>query len=530
MKPSVPIADVLIVGSGAAGLMFAAHISKYHQVHVITKDTATESNTRYAQGGIAAVLSIDDSYAKHIDDTLRAGDGLSDPEAVNILVKEAPARIFDLMCMGVDFDRLTDNALQFTREGGHSGRRVIHVGDMTGQAIESALWNSVIKENICVSDHRMVTRLLVRDNICYGVESLDKSGKVCRSYAKSVFLATGGAGQMFAKTTNPEIATGDGFVMAAESGADMMHLEFIQFHPTALAMEGAPCFLISEATRGEGGLLLTIDLHRFMHEYHAMAELAPRDIVSRAIVAEMEKTSAPHVFLDLTGQGREYVEKRFPTITQTVMQYGLHPGENRLPVAPAAHYMCGGVKTDIDGRTSIQGLYAGGEVACTGVHGANRLASNSLLESVVFAYRAAVNADRRIRYLPESWYDGINPFIDEAPPEWNSGSPEDGLIADLTNRLQVTNWKHCGIIRSDRGLQQGLNEIERIEGEFRTAGGHRSGKGKALALANLIKLSKRVYESAAGRRINAGAHYNVNCANSQSERDFKNDREDNRGT
>lgn len=512
MSTTASVADVLIVGSGAAGLMFAAHISRYHRVHIVTKDAATESNTRYAQGGIAAVLSIDDSYAKHIEDTLRAGDGLCDREAVNVLVKEAPARIFDLICMGVDFDRLTDNALQFTREGGHTGRRVIHVGDMTGQAIESALWNSVKKENIRISDHRMVIRLLVENNTCYGVESLDKQGKICRFFGKSVFLATGGAGQLFEKTTNPEIATGDGFVMAAEAGAEMQHLEFIQFHPTALALPGAPSFLISEATRGEGGILLNTRGERFMPDYHEMKELAPRDIVSRAIVAEMEKTGSEHVYLDLSGRGQEFVETRFPTITATLREYGMHPGSDRIPVAPAAHYMCGGVKTDIDGRSSIQGLYAGGEVACTGVHGANRLASNSLLESVVFAYRAAVNADRRIRYLPDSWWNGVDHFNRKEIREPVSESCENGLMEDLISELQTVNWNCCGIIRSNEGLRKGLQRIDTIECKFREAGGPDSKDVKALALGNLLALSKLIYHAASRRKQNAGAHYNIdNC-------------------
>ncbi|MBN1879836.1 L-aspartate oxidase [bacterium] len=511
MKNKITVSDVLIVGSGAAGLMFAAHISKYHNVHLITKDTATESNTRYAQGGIAAVLSIDDSYSKHIEDTLNAGDGLCDVESVNVLVKEAPARIFDLICMGVDFDRLTDNALQFTREGGHSGRRVIHVGDMTGQAIESALWDSVRKENLKISDHRMVTRLLVKKNVCYGVESLDRDGFVHHFYAKSVFLATGGAGQLFSKTTNPEIATGDGFVMAIEAGAEMKNMEFIQFHPTALALAGAPCFLISEAVRGEGAILRNSQGNRFMQDYHEMAELAPRDIVSRAIVSEMEKSSEDHVFLDMTAKSHDFVESRFPTITRTLREYGMHPADNLIPVAPAAHYMCGGVKTDIDGRTTIQGLYAGGEVACTGVHGANRLASNSLLESVVFAYRAAVNADRRIRYLPSDWWENLKPVVEQTPSQRTDQKENTQQLSGLMQMLQETNWRYCGIIRSDQGLCEGLDRINDIEKRFRAIGGHESSHVKALALANLIRLSQNIYPAAITRRVNAGTHFNTDC-------------------
>lgn len=511
MKKMPEVADVIIIGSGAAGLMFAAHISRYHSVHLITKDTATESNTRYAQGGIAAVLSIDDSYAKHIEDTVKAGAGLCDLEAVNTLVKEAPARIFDLICMGVDFDRLTDKTLQFTREGGHSGRRVIHVGDMTGQAIESALWESVKKENVKVSDHRMVTKLLVENNSCYGVESLDKNGQVCRSYSKCVFLATGGAGQLYEKTTNPEIATGDGFVMAHRAGAVLQNMEFIQFHPTALSMKDAPSFLISEATRGEGGILLTPQGDRFMPRYHPMAELAPRDIVSRAIVAEMQKTGSNNVLLDLTGKGKEFVEKRFPTITNTLGEFNIHPGTTPIPVAPSAHYICGGVKTDIDGRTSIAGLYAGGEVACTGVHGANRLASNSLLESVVFAYRAAVNADRRIRYLTDSWQEGIAQF--ESRPVSNLSEDQPGLteINDIFEKLQHINWQYCGIVRSDEDLEKGLHEVTLLSKQFQQIGGLKSSRTKALVLGNLLDLSVLIYKAALARRENAGTHYNIDC-------------------
>ncbi len=511
MNSAIPVSDVLIVGSGAAGLMFAAHISKYHNVSLITKDAATESNTRYAQGGIAAVLSIDDSYSKHIRDTLKAADGYGNPEAVNTLVKEAPARIFDLICMGVDFDRLTDNALQVTREGGHSDKRVIHVGDMTGQAIESALWNSVRKENLIVYDHETVTNLLVSNNVCYGVESIDRSGNVRKHYAKAVFLATGGAGQMFSKTTNPEIANGDGIVMAECAGAVVKNLEFIQFHPTVLALKNAPCFLITEAARGEGAKLINLQGYRFMQDYHTSGELAARDVVSRAIVSEMEKTSAEYVYLDMTHKSKDFIENRFPTVTSTLLKYDLHPEKDRIPVAPAAHYFCGGVHTDIDGRTTVDGLYAGGEVACTGVHGANRLASNSLLESVVFAYRAAVNADRRIRYLPNDWFRKLDHLTQETPRTWVMNNQKVDIIRAMKKELQRVNWKYCGIIRTDKGLRKGLQLIGHISKQFHQINGFSNGDNDAIALRNLIKLSELVYRAAIARRVNAGTHYNCDC-------------------
>ncbi len=505
------VADVIVVGSGAAGLMFAFHIGKYHKLDLFTKDKALESNTRYAQGGIAAVLTIEDDYERHIKDTLIAGDGLCDMDAVHVLVREAPARIFDLICMGVDFDRDIGNILQFTREGGHSDRRVIHVGDMTGQAIESALLKRVESYQIRVRDHQMVSRLLVHNNICYGIEVLEPDGSRHRFFSKTVFLASGGAGQLFSTTTNPEIATGDGFVMAFEAGAIMENLEFIQFHPTAFQKHQAPCFLISEAVRGEGGILLNTQGNRFMPNYHEMAELAPRDIVSRAIVAEMKKTKTDHVLLNLSHKGIEFVEKRFPTITSTIRQYGIDPGKEPIPVAPAAHYMCGGVKTDIDGRTSIRGLYAGGEVACTGVHGANRLASNSLLESVVFAFRAAVQADRFIRYLPKSWWDELENFEHTELPQQKSMTISSDKIDEIKHKLQNIMWEKCGIIRSDKGLKQALQEIKSMIKEFDEWTNGNCNNIASLELHNLLILALQVVKASLWRRVNVGTHFNIDC-------------------
>lgn len=506
------ILDVVIIGSGAAGLMFATHVSKFHAVDIYTKDVALESNTRYAQGGIAAVLTIEDTYAKHIEDTLRAGAGLCDPAAVDVLVREAPARIFDLLAMGVDFDKSEGNVWEFTREGGHSDRRILHVGDMTGQAIETALLKSVQQRNIRVFDHQMIARLLVWENTCVGVELLMPDGKRKQIFSRTVFLATGGAGQLYSVTTNPEIATGDGFVMAHDAGAALKNMEFIQFHPTAFHAPGAPAFLISESVRGEGGILLNHDGERFMPRYHPLAELAPRDIVARAIVAEMNRTHSDSVFLDINHLGSEYVERRFPHITNTVRKYGLDPATQPIPVSPAAHYICGGVQTDIDGRTTIGGLYAGGEVACTGVHGANRLASNSLLESVVFAYRAAVHADRYIRIMTDSWHQKLDQFISHSTP---SIAPVLSAIPmkeinEIRSMLQKDMWSMCGIVRSSEGMRVGLSRVKQLYDQFCAINPSVLNSTPGLELDNLLKLAQIVLESAIRSTVNVGTHYNIN--------------------
>ncbi|MBN1550886.1 L-aspartate oxidase [bacterium] len=508
--------DVIIIGSGAAGLMFAVHIARNHSVDIITKDAAFESNTRYAQGGIAAVLDIRDSYEKHFQDTMKAGAGLCDPLAVQVLVQEAPARIYDLITAGVDFDKSGDHSLEFTREGGHSDRRVLHVGDMTGQAIESALLKTIQDPHfdIRVLDHCTVTQLIVWNGTCFGVEVLDSTGKLRNIFAKTIFLATGGAGQLYSDTTNPEIATGDGYVMAFEAGAKLENIEFIQFHPTVFYKPPAPRFLISESVRGEGGILRNAQGERFMPDYHEMAELAPRDIVSRAIVAEMQKTDANNVMLDIRHLGCKFILKRFPTIVSTIQTFNIDPVTQAIPVAPAAHYFCGGVKTDIDGRTTIRGLYAGGEVACTGVHGANRLASNSLLESVVFAYRAAVNADRFIRCYQDDEMKRVRKNIRHVTSKYSDNKGKiisEKDIATLRTQLQANMWKNCGIIRSFKSLDEGLNIISNLEKQFRDLGGNATLTIKAVELKNLLVLSKLVLNEARARKQNAGTHYNVDC-------------------
>ena len=400
--------DFIVVGAGIAGLRAAVELAAAGQVLCLAKREVTESNTQYAQGGIAAALSDDDEVSLHLDDTLRAGDGLSNPDAARVLVEEGPARIEELIEWGTQFDR-AGTKIAFTREGAHSRNRVLHAhGDSTGREIGRALYlKAQALKPIVFREFEFTTELVVRDGQVVGVRVLDNDGQLHEIRASSVLLATGGLGQVYSETTNPAVATGDGVAMAYRAGAEISDMEFVQFHPTALYVKGAPRFLLSEALRGEGAYLRNLELSRFMHKYHEMAELAPRDVVARAIVHELEVTKRPDavVYLDLTHLNAEKVRKRFPTIYATCMKYNIDIAEELIPIRPAAHYAMGGVRTDLDGRTSISGLFAAGEVACTGVHGANRLASNSLLEGLVYGTRAA-RAMRNEMRPPQARDDG----------------------------------------------------------------------------------------------------------------------------
>ena len=384
------LTDFIVVGSGIAGLRAAVALASAGRVTVLTKDLVTESNTEYAQGGVAVVLSDDDDIGLHFQDTIDAGAGLCDTETVQVLVEEGPRYIVDLIEHGAEFDR-EHGQLAFTREAAHSRSRILHArGDSTGREIVRALvsWSKKLP-NIEYLPHACTQSLIVRDGRCVGVTYVEPSSHRIRAlYARAVVLATGGAGQLYQHTTNPDVATGDGQAMAYRAGATMADLEFIQFHPTALAVAGAPRFLLSEAMRGEGGRLLNIRGEAFMSRYDERAELAPRDIVSRSINSEMARTSTDHVWLDMRELDHEFVRERFPKIYNTCLLYNVDITRDLIPVSPAAHYAMGGVRTDSFGRTSLAGLYAAGEVACTGVHGANRLASNSLLEGLVFGARA----------------------------------------------------------------------------------------------------------------------------------------------
>ena len=381
-----------------AGLRAAIELAEAGTVLVVAKDSLRESSSEYAQGGIAVALSDDDEVELHEQDTLYAGDGLCDGLAVRTLVEEGPAAIQELIEWGAAFDR-EGNKLAFTREGAHSRDRILHAhGDSTGREIARTLYQKACSlPNVTFRSYAATTELLVEDGVSGAMIWDAQTQSEFPIQARAVLLATGGLGRVFLNTTNPEVATGDGVAMAYRAGAEISDIEFVQFHPTALAVEGAPRFLLSEALRGEGALLLNTRGERFMERYHPLKELAPRDVVARAIVSEMTRTGSPHVFLDITSRGESFVRDRFPRIYQTCLLYGVNIGTDPAPVAPAAHYAMGGVRTDLEGRTNVARLFAAGEAACTGVHGANRLASNSLLEGVVFGIRAG----RAMREAPK---------------------------------------------------------------------------------------------------------------------------------
>lgn len=481
--------DFIVVGSGIAGLRAAVALAEKGRVAVLTKDRITESNTEYAQGGIAVVLSDDDKIELHVQDTLDAGAGLCDADAVTILVEEGPRYITELIEHGAEFDR-EDGHLSFTREAAHSRSRILHArGDATGREIVRALvaWSKKFS-NIEYLPHACTQSLIVKDSRVVGVTYVEPVNYLIRAlYARATVLATGGAGQLYLHTTNPDVATGDGQAMAYRAGAIISDMEFVQFHPTALALENAPRFLLSEAMRGEGGLLLNSEGERFMTRYDERAELAPRDIVSRSINFEIERTRAKHVWLDMRHLDHDYVRTRFPKIYNTCLLYNIDIARDPIPVSPAAHYTMGGVRTDAFGRASLAGLYAAGEVACTGVHGANRLASNSLLEGLVFGARAG---ERAAMEAPES--------VEEAsPPDWDYGGEADWRIDDGTqSEVKRIMWERVGIVRNEEGLKEALRLLEEIaERPLNTRSW------------NFVTLARLVTRAALARKESRGAHY-----------------------
>ena len=505
--------DYLVLGSGIAGLSFALKVAGLGRVALVTKKNDTESNTNYAQGGIAGVVGPEDKFDLHIRDTLVAGAGLCCEEAVEILVKEGPERIRELVELGVKFTRekTPTGEMQFElgREGGHSMRRILHSADLTGREIERALIvQCKHQENIRVFEHEYAIDLVTRPNddgglTCCGAYVLDtETEEVTTFRAKVTMLATGGAGQVYLHTTNPEIATGDGVAMAFRAGADIANMEFIQFHPTSLHHPDARSFLISEAVRGEGGILRLADGSTFMESYHEMACLAPRDIVARAIDAELKKSGEECVFLDVTHLDAEHVRERFPNIHQTCLSVGIDITKEWIPIVPAAHYSCGGVLTDVNARTSIERLYACGEVACTGVHGANRLASNSLLEAVVFAHRAVGDSEQ---YMDVR----CNGEIPDFPKSMHIREIDQKMVAGLKDEIRRIMWRYVGIVRTNERLQKAKDQM--LELGCRVEKLYASGRltSELLELRNMITTASLIIESAISRKESRGLNYNL---------------------
>ena len=496
MESAPPQIDFLVIGAGVAGLRAAIELAHAGTVLVLAKREVTESNTQWAQGGIAAALSDEDEISLHLQDTLQAGDGLCNPAAAKVLVEDAPQRIDELIEWGTQFDR-QGTKLTFGREGAHSRNRILHAhGDSTGREILRALYaKAKTLKSISVREFEFSTDLVFEGGRVCGIHLINERGEKQDMTASAVLLATGGMGQLYRNTTNPAVATGDGVAMAFRAGAEVSDMEFIQFHPTALYLKNAPRFLLSEALRGEGAYLRNIEMHRFMPKYHSMGELAPRDVVARAILHELEVSSIkdPIVYLDLTHLDAQHVKKRFPRIHATCMEYNIDITEDLIPIRPAAHYAMGGVRTDLDGRCTLSGLYAAGEAAATGVHGANRLASNSLLEGLVFGARAG-NAMRE-----ELRHSRISP---SKPHRAVSNGPVDTATEQVIGEVQDLTWKDVGIVRTGTGLKAAIEQLNLIAPRVahpQTRRGHEAQNLHALALL--------VARSALAREESRGAHY-----------------------
>lgn len=484
-----------MIGSGLAGLTFALHAAQYGRVAVLTKGDVTDSNTSWAQGGIAAAMDEADSWELHEQDTLIAGAGLCDPAAVRFLVQEAPSAINWLRSVGVRFD-LNGSDLALGREGGHSRNRIVHHADKTGFEVERGVVHAVRQNsNIEVFQHTFVTRLLTDGGRCVGAQAMVSDEDACRLFvSRAVMLATGGCGRMYTHTTNPRVATGDGIALAHEVGADVANMEFMQFHPTTLYHPQMRSFLITEAVRGAGGTLRNHLGRRFMYDYDERLELAPRDIVSRAIEAEMKKHDTWCVYLDMTHLKPDLIRHEFPTIYERLRSINLEIEKEWIPVVPAQHYSCGGVTTDLGGQTTVEGLFAAGEVACTGVHGANRLASNSLLEALVFAKSAAEAA--KDADMPSARPEMI-------PPKSISEAESIRLRTSLRHAMT----HHAGIVRNTAGLREAGSVLSGLLEEYRSLPSTPFST-HPLETRNLIDAATRVVEGAIRRDHNIGLHYN----------------------
>jgi len=514
--------DFLVIGSGIAGLSYALKVAQFGKVTIVTKKKIQKTNTALAQGGVASVFSKIDSFDAHIKDTLDAGDGLCNKEVATMVVKDGPQRIKELVKQGANFNKQGKGKYDFSlgQEGGHSAKRIVYAQDLTGKEIEDTLVKNVEhNKNITILEDHIAINLVTfsssirsglivthRENICCGAYVLNnKTGKVETFYSGITLLATGGASKVYFYTSNPDIATGDGIAMAYRAGASVANLEFVQFHPTCLYHPEAKNFLISEAVRGEGAVLIDNKGQRFMDKYSPDKELACRDVVARAIDSELKKTGAESVFLDISHKNADDIKKRFPNIYSKCLEYGIDMTKDPIPVVPAAHYMCGGVATDLKGKTDVQRLYAVGETACTGLHGANRLASNSLLEALVYSNKAYQSSVEEFKSIGNK----VTAPLDQWDEIDTTDSDEAIVVTHTWDEIRRLMWNYVGIVRSDKRLQRALRRIQNIKKEINAYYWDFKVTADLIELRNLATVAELIIKSALMRKESRGLHYNI---------------------